>query len=38
MWRYIVGFVSGVYITRRDPTFIEESIQHAKKIVNDILK
>ena len=38
MWRYLIGFASGVYTTLNDPELVKESIEKLKdmlaKIVN----
>lgn len=37
MWRYLVGFASGVYATLNDPEFVIESIEKLKDILAKIV-
>mgnify|MGYP006086639559 CR=1 FL=1 len=36
MWRYLIGFVSGVYTTLNDPEMVREYIEKIKKLIENI--
>lgn len=37
MWRYLVGFASGVYTTLNDPELVKESIEKLKDMLAKIV-